>query len=270
MLVASAAQRARVLQAKRKQVGTAASCALAARPAPHPAPCHAVSSCSACTPADSPKPALPPCTPTCCNPFPCSPHVSRTNPRVAQDALTTPALLLQRKKELQQLLQQTGLQTQARQAVRAAAQARLQKLAGSQPAVDAALACQQRLAAEAGVKRGPTGQAAAGPAVQPPAEQGSALLQESVTVSGPQAPANLCTVVVGREGLLAHQPTSADAKGPAMLCADAVSRQQRAAGSGSFPAGPDTSSAAWRVAAAAHVMGVERRMLEQLAHQMGL
>ena len=200
VLVASAAQRARVLQAKRKQVGTAASYASAAKPAPHPAPCHAVSSCHAYTTADSPKPALPPCTPTCCNPFPMlhrhapkafarawrAAHMSPArDSRVAQDALTTPALLLQRMQELQQLLQQTGLQTQARQAVRAAAQARLQKLAGSQPAVDAALARQQRLAAEAGVKQGPTGQAAAGPAVQATAEQGSALLQESVTGSGP-------------------------------------------------------------------------------------
>lgn len=171
---------------------------------------------------------------------------------------------------MQQLLQETGLQTQARQAVRAAARARLQQLAGSQPAVEAAVACQQQLPPEAGAEQGPTGQTAAGPAVQAPAELSTALSQMAAPGPGPQAPAKLDSVVVGREGLMAHQPKSADAEGPAMLCAEAVSRQQHAAGSGSSLVGPDTSKAAWRVAAAAHVRGVERRMLEQLADQMGL
>ena len=176
-------------------------------------------------------------------------------------SLTHPTVLLQRKKEVQQLLQQAGLQIQARQAVRAAAQARLQQLAGSQPAVDAAVACQQRLPAEAGAEQGPTGQAAARPAVRAPAEHGTALLQEAAPGPTPQPPANLGAKVVD---------CSADAEGPAMLCAEAVNRQRRAAGSGSSPAGPDTSTAAWRVAAAALVRGVEMRMLEQLADQMGL
>ena len=52
LLVASAAQRARVLQARRKQVGTAIKYSWAAEAAPHPAPCHAVFPSSARTPAD--------------------------------------------------------------------------------------------------------------------------------------------------------------------------------------------------------------------------
>lgn len=69
LLVASVAQRARVLQAKRKQVGTAASYLWAAEAAPHPAPCHAVSSCGALRPADNSTLPCRPAHPTCCNPF---------------------------------------------------------------------------------------------------------------------------------------------------------------------------------------------------------
>ena len=155
------------------------------------------------------------------------------------------------------MLQQIGLQTQARQAVRGAAQARLQQLAGSQPAVDAAVACQQRLPAKAGAEQGPRGQAAAAPAVQA-AEEGTALLQEAAPGPHHQAPAKTGAEVVDCGGLLPN-PKFAEAE-PATLCA----------GAGTSPPGPDTSTVAWRVAAAAHVRGVERRMLEQLAHQMGL
>eukprot|EP00891_Asterochloris_glomerata_P007744 jgi/Astpho2/7744/fgenesh1_pg.00116_%23_12_t len=118
---------------------------------------------------------------------------------VAQRARVLQAKRKQRKKEVQQLLQETGLQTQARQAVRAAARARLQQLAGSQPAVEAAVACQQQLPPEAGAEQGPTGQTAAGPAVQAPAELSTALSQMAAPGPGPQAPAKLDSVVVGRE-----------------------------------------------------------------------